>query len=215
MNIINYYINNRLMILTALGRHLELFALALSLSAVLGLAISLAASAYPQGKAVKAILGFASVFQAVPSIAVVALVFLVLGIGTKPAIVALIIYSLAPIIFNTVSGIASVDRRASAAAEAIGYTAAQILFKIKLPLAFPVIMGGIRSAATICVGTAAVASVIGGGGLGDLIYFGLRLRDDMAIITGAGLSALLAVIIDALLAIIEAAFTSKGLIVHR
>lgn len=215
MNLCAYFLQNREAIVAAILRHLELFGLAMSISIVLGLAISLAASARPRAKSARAILNCAAAFQAVPSIAVVALVFLVLGIGIKPAVAALSVYSLAPIIFNSVSGIASADRRAVEAAEAIGYTGAQILFKVKLPLAFPVIMGGIRSAATINIGTAAVASVIGGGGLGDFIFFGLRLRNDAAILIGAGLSALLAILIDAVLAAFEKALTSKGLSSQR
>jgi len=97
----------------------------------------------------------------------------------------------------------------------MGLTKKQILWKLKIPIAIPVIFGGIRSAATIIIGTAVVASVIGGGGLGDLIFIGLKLNRPNALIAGAASSAILAIIIDRILAYVEKLVTPKGLKVER
>jgi len=215
MRLIQYLAANAPLILDSTVRHLELFAESMAVSLVLGIALAVAVSSRPGGKAAKAVVSVAAAFQAVPSIAVVAIAFLALGIGTKPAVAALVVYSLAPIVFNAVSGIAAVDRGVVAAAVGIGYRQSQVLLRIKLPLAFRVIMGGVRSAATINIGTATVAAVIGGGGLGDLIFSGLKLRNDEAVLAGAMISALLAMIIDALLAVFEKAASPRGLSIKR
>jgi len=160
------------------------------------------------GKVIVSITGAA---QAVPSIAVVALVFIYVGIGAVPAIISLIVYSLVPIVFNATSGILSVPKNIIEAGKGMGFTRNQILWKIKIPIATPVIIGGIRSAATIIIGTAVVASVIGGGGLGDLIFIGLKLNKPEALFAGAFCSALMAIIVDAILARVEKSITPKGL----
>lgn len=198
-------------IVEATLRHLELFGVSMAWSVVVGLVLGLLINLRPQSGLARLVLNLTSAFQAVPSIAVVAGAFLLLGIGTLPAVVALLVYSLVPVVFNTVSGLGSVAPRVLLAARGIGMGPLQVLLRVQIPLALPVIWGGIRSAATINIGTATVAAIIGGGGLGDLIFAGLKLRNNEAILTGALLSALLAIAVDMALALAERTLTSPGL----
>jgi osmoprotectant transport system permease protein len=141
--------------------------------------------------------------QTVPSIALLAFMIPLLGIGVVPALVALFLYSLYPILRNTYSGVRDAAPEAVAAGRALGMTPAQILRHIRLPLAAPIIMAGIRTAAVINVGTATLAAFIGAGGLGDPIAAGLALSDTRMILSGALPAALLALAVDAVLGVAE------------
>lgn len=149
------------------------------------------------------ILGIAGVLQTVPSIALLGFMIPVLGIGAKPAIVALLIYALLPIIRNTYTGIIGIDKHITEAAKALGMSKFQILFKIELPLSMPVILAGIRTATVINVGVATLASYIAAGGLGEFIFGGISLNNTNMILAGAIPAALLAIILDGLLSIIQ------------
>ena len=210
-----YFIEHQQRIMTLAAQHFMLFAVSMVFSLVIGMIISIYASREKSIAIGKTILSITAAAQAVPSIAVVALVFLFIGIGATPAIVALVVYSLVPIVFNATSGLLSVDRKVIEAACGTGYTNRQILWKIKIPIATPVIMAGIRSAATINIGTATVAAVIGGGGLGDLIFTGIKLNRDHIIIIGAVLTSLIAIIIDTIFFYLEKRVTPRGLQVKR
>jgi len=215
MVFLNYYLENFNKILRLFYQHFCLFIISLIIAIIIGVILSIIATEEGREKLGKVIVSIAGAAQAVPSIAVIALVFIYVGIGVTPAIISLIVYSLVPIIFNTTSGILSVPQNIIEAGKGMGFTRNQILWKIKIPLAAPVIMGGIRSAATIIIGTAVVASVIGGGGLGDLIFIGLRLNKPEALFAGAFSSALMAIIIDIILARAEKIITPKGLKVKK
>jgi osmoprotectant transport system permease protein len=143
------------------------------------------------------------VLQTLPGIALLAFMIPLLGIGVVPALVALVLYSLYPIVRNTFTGVRDADPSAVAAARALGMTDAQILRQVRLPLATPVIMAGIRTAAVIDVGTATLAAFIGAGGLGEPIVAGLALSDTRMILSGAIPAALLAIVVDAGLAGVE------------
>ncbi|WP_313346194.1 ABC transporter permease [Sedimentibacter sp.] len=143
--------------------------------------------------------------QTIPSLAILALFVSVLGIGFKSAVFALWIYSLLPILNNTLVGITGVDRYVMEAAAGMGMSPVRILTKIELPIAFPVIMAGIRTAATVNIGTATLAAFIGAGGLGDLIIAGNNINRWQIVILGALLSALLAILADYLMALFEKA----------
>ncbi len=215
MVFLNYYLENFNKILRLFYQHFCLFIISLIIAIIIGVILSIVATEEGREKLGKVIVSIAGAAQAVPSIAVIALVFIYVGIGVTPAIISLIVYSLVPIIFNTTSGILSVPQNIIEAGKGMGFTRNQILWKIKIPIAAPVIMGGIRSAATIIIGTAVVASVIGGGGLGDLIFIGLRLNKPEALFAGAFSSALMAIIIDIILARAEKIITPKGLKVKK
>lgn len=152
------------------------------------------------------VLGFANIMQTVPSLALFGLLIpipFIGGIGAKTAIFALSLYALLPVIRNTVTGILGIDPKVREAATAMGMTDGQILRRVELPLAAPVILTGIRVATVICVGVATVAAAIGAGGLGTYIFRGLRQNDNNLLLAGALASALLALLCDFVLGRIE------------
>jgi osmoprotectant transport system permease protein len=153
----------------------------------------------------------ANLGQTIPSLAILALAMTWMGIGFKPAVFALFLYSLLPILRNTVAGIKSIDPDLLDAAKGIGYTPAQILLKIELPNAAYPIMAGIRTAVVINIGTAALAYLVGGGGLGDWIFTGIMMRDNSYLLSGAIPVTLLALLADQLVRLIEKLVISKGL----
>ncbi len=146
-----------------------------------------------------AVLGVAGVLQTIPSIALLGFMIPVLGIGAKPAIAALLLYALLPIIRNTYTGIVGVDANVKEAAMAMGMSKWQVLTKVELPLAMPVIFAGIRTATVITVGVATLASYIAAGGLGEFIFGGISLNNTNMILAGAIPAALLAILFDFLL----------------
>jgi osmoprotectant transport system permease protein len=143
------------------------------------------------------------VLQTLPGIALLAFMIPMLGIGVLPALIALVLYSLYPIVRNTYTGVRDADAAAVSAARAVGMTDRQILRDVRLPLAAPVIMAGVRTAAVIDVGTATLAAFIGAGGLGEPIVAGLALADTRMILSGAVPAALLAIAVDGGLALVE------------
>ncbi len=152
----------------------------------------------------------AGVLQTIPSIALLAFMIPVLGIGVAPAVAALFLYSLLPILRNTYTGIIEAAPEAVGAGRALGMTEWQLLRRIRLPLAAPVIMAGVRTAAVINVGTATLAAFIGAGGLGDPIVAGLSLTDSVMILSGAVPAAALALVVDWGLAGAEAVVAPRG-----
>ena len=150
-----------------------------------------------------AVLGFAGVLQTIPSIALLGIMIPFLGIGPKPAILALFLYALLPIIRNTYTGISGVNAAVIDAARGMGMSNWQILTKVELPLAFPVLMAGIRTATVINVGVATLAAYIAAGGLGEFIFGGIALNNSNMILAGAIPAALLAILLDFLLSLLQ------------
>ncbi len=144
-----------------------------------------------------------NIAQTVPGLAILALFFIYFGIGFRTAVFALWLYSLLPILRNTSVGIQSIDAGIMEAARGMGMRPWRILTRIELPLALPIIMAGIRTSVVICVGSAALSTFIGAGGLGDLIVTGVSLVRYNIIYAGAILSALLAILLDNLLGSLE------------
>ncbi|MCY7422258.1 MAG: ABC transporter permease/substrate-binding protein [Chitinophagaceae bacterium] len=142
------------------------------------------------------VLGIAGVLQTIPSIALLGFMIPLLGIGAKPAIVALMLYAFLPIIRNTFTGIIQVNSSVVDAAKGMGMSPSQILFKVELPLALPVILAGIRTATVINVGVATLAAYIAAGGLGEFIFGGIALNNSNMILAGAIPAALLAIVFD-------------------
>lgn len=143
-----------------------------------------------------ALLFVANVGQSVPTIAVLALAFSVTGIGFRTAVIGLFAYSLLPVLRNTVAGLGGVDPATVEAARGMGMNPVQVLLRVELPLAWPIMLAGIRIAAVVNVGTAALATFVGAGGLGALITVGLDNQRDRILYTGAALTALLALAVD-------------------
>jgi osmoprotectant transport system permease protein len=178
-------------------RHLLL--VLISLLAAVAVAVPLGLGLERLRGGAEAVIRGAGVLQTLPGIALLAFMIPLLGIGVVPALVALFLYSLYPILRNTYSGVRDAAPEAVAAGHALGMTPRQILRWVRLPLAAPVIMAGIRTAAVINVGTATLAAFIGAGGLGDPIAAGLALSDSRMILSGALPAALLALVVDGVL----------------
>jgi osmoprotectant transport system permease protein len=183
------------------GRHLLIVGLSLAGAMVVGIPLALLLERWRQGA--EATIRLAGLLQTIPGIALLAFMIPLLGIGLWPAVVALFLYSLYPIIRNTYTGVRDAGIDAVAAGRALGMSPAQLLLEVRLPLAAPIIMAGIRTAAVINVGTATLAAFIGAGGLGDPIVAGLALNDSRLILTGAIPAAGLAIAVDLLLAAAE------------
>lgn len=178
-------------------QHIGLTFISLLIAVLIGLPLGIFIARRKQYSGM--VLGVAGVLQTIPSIALLGFMIPLLGIGPKPAIVALFIYALLPIIRNTYTGILSVDRYITEAATAMGMSNRQVLVKVELPLAMPVILAGIRTATVINVGVATLASYIAAGGLGEFIFGGISLNNTNMILAGAIPAALLAIIFDFLL----------------
>jgi len=190
-------------------QHLELVAVAMGIAIVAGVALGLLLTRVRL--LVAPVLGAASVVQTIPSIALLGVMIPLLGIGRTPAIVALTLYALLPIIRNTYIGIKQTDPAIVEAGVGMGMSDRQILLMVELPLAVPVIIGGIRTSTVICVGIAALATLIGAGALGTPIITGIQTYNDAEIWAGALVAASLALALDFLLGRGEKILTPKGL----
>jgi len=149
------------------------------------------------------VLGLANVFQTIPSLALFGLLIPVFGIGAWTAITALVVYALLPIVRNTYTGIAGVDAAVREAGRGMGMTDGELLRLVELPLAAGVILAGVRIATVVSVGIATIAAAIGAGGLGVYIFRGVATVDNTLILAGAIPAALLALLADALLGLVE------------
>ncbi len=191
----------RAITLALAGQHLVLTGVAVVAACLLGIPLGIAASRRP--RLASSALAIAGVLQTIPSIALLAFMLPLFGIGTAPAIVALFLYGLLPILRNTVTGLRAVDPQLIEVGLGLGMLPRQLLWRVELPLASPVILAGIRTATVISVGTATLAAFIGAGGLGEPIVTGLTVTDTNLVLTGALPAALLAIAIDALLGVAE------------
>lgn len=181
-------------LLIQIAQHLGLTFISLLLAIAVGVPMGILIAR--RNKLAKPVLGAAGVLQTVPSIALLGFMIPVFGIGATPAIVALFIYALLPIIRNTYTGISGVSPLITEAATALGMNRQQLLLKVEFPLATPVIIAGIRTAAVINVGVATLASFVAAGGLGEFIFGGISLNNSNMILAGAIPAALLAVVLD-------------------
>jgi len=192
---------SRSALLALTERHLLLVVVSLAAAILIGLPLGLLLERH--ASSAEHVIRGVGVIQTLPGIALLAFMIPVLGIGVTPALLALTLYSLYPIVRNTFTGIRDADPSAVDAARALGMTDGQILRQVRLPLAAPVIMAGIRTAAVIDVGTATLAAFIGAGGLGEPIVSGLALSDTRMILSGAIPAAVLALAVDTALAGVE------------
>ena len=188
---------------TALGQHLQLSLLTLLLA--IFLAIPLAIYLSTRKRASNWVLQLAGIFQTIPSMALLGLFIPIMGIGTLPALTALVIYALFPILQNTITGLQGIDPSLEEAGVAFGMTKWERLKKFEIPLAMPVIMSGIRTAAVMIIGTATLAALIGAGGLGSFILLGIDRNNASLILIGALSSAFLAIAFNLLLKWMEKA----------
>jgi osmoprotectant transport system permease protein len=181
--------------------HIGLTFTSLLIAVVIGLPLGIFIAR--RKKAASVVLNIAGVLQTIPSIALLGFMIPLLGIGPLPAITALFLYALLPIIRNTYTGINEVNANVLEAAAAMGFSKWQVLTKVELPLAFPVILAGIRTATVINVGVATLAAYIAAGGLGEFIFGGISLNNTNMILAGAIPAALLAILFDFLLSRVQ------------
>lgn len=187
-------------IVVALEEHILLSLAAILIAAVI--AVPLAIGLMNHRRAGEVVLQIAGVIQTIPSLAVLGVLIPFVGIGTIPAIIALVLYAIMPIFQNTYAGLTEIDANLLEAAEAFGFSRRFKLFKIQLPLAMPMILSGLRIAMVMIIGTATLAALIGGGGLGSFIMIGIQTNDNAQLLLGAILSALLALVFSWLIKLI-------------
>ncbi|MEN4760990.1 ABC transporter permease/substrate-binding protein [Chryseobacterium sp. C39-AII1] len=182
-------------------QHLGLTFISLFFAIIVGLPIGILIAR--KRKLSSPVLGIAGILQTIPSIALLGFMIPAFGIGATPAIVALLIYALLPIIRNTFTGITEVNSDIIESAKAMGMSRKQLLLKVELPLAMPFIIAGIRTAAVINVGVATLASFVAAGGLGEFIFGGISLNNTNMILAGAIPAALLAILLDQMIALLQ------------
>jgi osmoprotectant transport system permease protein len=190
------------------GEHMKITGVAVILAIIVGVPLGIYIT--KNKKISNTVLNTANIFQTLPSLALFGLIIPFMGIGFKPAIFVLFLYALLPIIKNTYIGINSIEPSIIEAGRGMGMTKAQILTMVEIPLALPIIMGGIRISTVINIGTATIAALIGAGGLGDFIFKGISMGNNNMILGGAVPTALLAISVDFILGIIENKLTPQG-----
>lgn len=203
----NYMMSQKSQITNLLFQHIQLTFVAILFAILIGVPLGILVS--KNEKIRKYVLGLINIFQAIPSMALLGLLVPILGIGSKPAIVAVVLYSLLPIVKNTSTGILGIDKNILESATGIGLTSKQILYKIQLPLALPIIMAGIRISAVTAVGLMTLAAFIGAGGLGYLVFSGVQTVNNIMILAGAIPACVLALLVDYLFSKVEKSVMSK------
>ncbi|GHO79820.1 choline ABC transporter permease [Ktedonobacter sp. SOSP1-85] len=196
-------------ILEGIGPHLFLTGVSLGLGILFAVPLGILLTRFPRWSG--PIIAVVSVLQTIPSLAFFALALPYLGIGMQPALVVLFLYSLLPILRNTYVGVRAVDATLIDAARGQGMTNWEILYLVELPLAAPVIVTGIRLAAVYLVSWATLASLIGAGGLGDLIFAGLDSYDANLLMAGAIPTAMLALLIGFVFGLVRRLVTPRGI----
>lgn len=195
-------------ILNALVQHLNLTLISLVLSIIIAVPLGIFLTRHQ--KLADIVIGIAAVFQTIPSLALLGFLIPLFGIGFMPAVVALTIYGLLPILRNTYTGIIGVDQGAKEAGKGMGMTSFQILVMVEIPLSLSVIMAGVRTATVMIIGVTTLASLVGAGGLGDLIFRGISAVNSSLILAGAIPAAVLAILFDNLLKFFEKKVTPRG-----
>ena len=204
MNLWSFFTTHREEILAAIRQHLLLVGLSMAIAIAIAVPTGILIVARPRLRSLA--LAIANIFQTIPSLALfgflIPLPFLG-GIGTRTAVVALVLYALLPILRNTYVGLTEIDPAILEAAEAMGMTESQLMLRVRLPLATSFILAGIRTATVITIGIATIAAAIGAGGLGTFIFRGVAMVSNTVILAGAIPAAALALLADYLLGLLE------------
>jgi osmoprotectant transport system permease protein len=204
MNFWQFVLSHHSEILSATATHLFLVVVAMLIACAIAIPCGMLMVRRPGLRGIA--LGIANVFQTVPSLALFGFLIpipFIGGIGPRTAIVALVLYALLPILRNTYVGLTEIDPAVLEAAEAMGMTDAQIMWRVRVPLAVAVILAGIRTATVITIGVATIAAAIGAGGLGSFIFRGVALVNNSLLLAGAIPAALLALVADFVLGRLE------------
>ncbi|MFM1654819.1 ABC transporter permease [Brevibacillus sp. B_LB10_24] len=210
LDVLQYMINDWENILTITGEHLYMSLSGVVLAAIAG--VPTAVLMTRNQKLAVSVQAVINMIQTIPNLALLLIVMIFFGLGYTTAIIALICYSLLPIIQNTYTGLQNVDPHLIEAGKGMGMTPMQLLVKVKIPLALPVMMAGFRVATVICIGVATIATFVGAGGLGQLIFRGILSTDDVKILAGSIPAACLAVGVDFLLKWVE---KRSGFYLHK
>ena len=200
----SFFVEHRAEIFGATLDHVELVLISMLIALLIAVPLGMFIVQRPALRAVS--LGIANVFQTIPSLALFGFLIpipFIGGIGKRTAIVALVLYALLPILRNTYVGLSGIDPAVLEAAGAMGMTSAQIMLRVRFPLALSIILAGIRTATVLTIGIATIGAAIGAGGLGTFIFRGVALVSDSLILAGAIPAALLALIADFLLGLLE------------
>lgn len=200
-------------ILELLTEHMQLTIISVCIAVVIGIPLGILLSVRKGFR--KPVLNVINACQAIPSLAFLGFLIPMVGIGNQTAIILVVIYALLPIVKNTCTGILTLDDDIILTARGMGLTRWQILFKIQLPLALPIIMAGVRIASVSSVGLVTIASYVGGKGLGFLVYSGINMVDTYMILAGAIPAAIFALIVDFLLSKVEKIVTPQALQAER
>ncbi len=211
MELINYFAQNYQLVMEKTLEHVFIAGVSVLIACFIGIPVGFMIT--NNKKVSDVVVNIANIIQTIPSLALFAFAMPLFGIGAKPAIFALSLYALLPIIKNTLIGIHNVDPAIIEAARGMGMSKSQIMFKVEVPLAIAVIMGGVRIATVTAIGITTIAALIGAGGLGQLIYQGISMMNYQMIFAGAISSALLALLVDYILGIVEKKLTSEGITV--
>lgn len=207
--LINYVSQQHSYITQLLLSHIKLTILSVAAAIIIGIPLGIFISGKIQVR--KPVLGFANVVQAIPSLAILGFLVPYFGIGSGTAIFMVVIYSLLPILKNTCAGLDSINQDTLEAAKGIGMTTNQVLFKVQLPLALPVIMAGIRISSVTAVGLVTIAAYIGAGGLGTLVISGIQTDNSAMILAGAIPACILALLMDFIMSRVERVVTPIAL----
>jgi len=209
MTFLDVIIERRGELFDQLLEHLQLTFAAMALAVAVGVSLGILLTRCRRLSA--PVLGAASVVQTVPSLALLALMIPLLGIGVTPAIAALFLYAVLPILRNTYTGIDEVDPAITEVGRGMGMTEWQILWCVEIPLCVPIVMAGVRTSTVICVGIATLCTFIGAGGLGATIMEGMQTRGNQLILAGVIPAILLALALDGLCALAQRLLTPTGL----
>jgi osmoprotectant transport system permease protein len=204
MSFLEFLIQHRIEIATLTLEHLRLVLWSLGFSLLIGMPLGVFLTRHPKLSA--GVLGLTNVIQTIPSLALFGLLLPLPWIGVRAdrlSIAALALYALLPIVRNTYTGISGVDPTVLEVATGMGLTPGQVLWHVELPLATPVILGGVRVAAVITIGVATIAAAIGAGGLGEFIFRGLAMVDNNVILAGAIPAAIMALVADGLIGLLQ------------
>jgi osmoprotectant transport system permease protein len=207
MDLVDFLVNNRVEFLSLTLEHLFLVALSTGIAIIVGVPLGILLTRRP--RLGPPVLGLANVFQTIPSLALFGLLIpipFIGGVGARTAVLALVLYALLPIIRNTYAGIQGVDPSVREAGRGMGMTDLQLLSMVEIPLAFGVILAGVRVATVISVGVATIAAAIGAGGLGEFIFRGVAMVNNTLILAGAIPAALMALAADFLIGRLERRF---------
>lgn len=204
MEFIGFFVARWETILQLTIEHLVIVLVAMVISIVLGVTVGILICR--SRVLARIVLNLTNVMMTIPSLALFSLLIPVLGIGKAPAIVGLVAYTQLPLVRNVYTGITGINPAVIEAAQGMGLTERKILFKIKLPLAFPAMMAGIRTATVMGIGIGAIAAYIGAGGLGVFIFQGISRTNDKMVLIGAVLISLISILTDRVLARVQRKF---------